>query len=179
MKRNILTVVVIALCLINLALSAVIVFSIVPMANRTNDLIAQVASVINLELEDPKADSIIGDVPVDDRETLEPIANSSGTEVTVNLKQSSKGVNHVAIFDTVTLTVNKKADDYKKVTGLITQNTNYIIECVTTTLTQRTYEEIQEDTDRSQLKKAILEKLNSYFGTSMICDVTVNNLKYQ
>ena len=49
MKKNILTVVVIALCLINLALSAVVVFSIVPMANRTNDLIAQVASVINLE----------------------------------------------------------------------------------------------------------------------------------
>ncbi len=178
MKKNILTVVVIALCLINLALSAVVVFSIVPMANRTNDLIAQVASVINLELEDPNAEKIAGDVPIENRETLEPIANASGTEFTVNLRKSDDK-NHAAIFDTITLTVDKKADDYKKVTGLIAGNTNYIIECVTTTLSNRTYDEFENDSNRSKLKKDILEKLNNYFETAMICDVTVDNLKYQ
>lgn len=178
-EKNILTVVVIALCLINLALSAVIVFSIVPMANRSNELITQVASVINLELEDPNADSITGDVPVADRETLEPIANSSGTELMINLKGGTGSKKHYALFDTVTLTVNKKADDYKTVTGLIAGNTNYIIECVSTTLTQRTYEDLENDPDRSKLKKDVLEKLNDYFDTSMICDVTINNFKYQ
>lgn len=180
MKKNILTVVVIALCLINLALSAVVVFSIVPMANRTNDLIAQVASVINLELEDPNAEKIAGDVPIENRETLEPITNVSGTENMVNLKKDTESsVNHVAIYDSITLTVDKTADDYKKVIGLIASNGNYVIECVSTTLGQRTYEEIQKDSDRSKLKKDALQRLNSYFETAMICDITVNNLKYQ
>lgn len=177
MKKNILTVVVIALCMINLALSAVVVFSIVPMANRTNDLITQVASVINLELEDPDADSIIGDVPVADRESLDPIGGEN--EVTINLKKDNSGSAHYALYDTVTLTINKAADDYKTVTGLIAANNTYIIDCVTTTLAQRTLEELQNDLDRSELKKDILKKLNSYFGTSSICDVVVNNLKYQ
>lgn len=177
MKKNILTVVVIALCLINLALSAVIVFSLVPMANRTNELITQVASVIHLELEDPKADSIAADVPVADREALEPIGGED--EVTINLKKDGSGNSHYAMYDTVTLTVNKAAKDYKTVTGLIAANNTYIMECVTTTLAQCTLEELQNDADRSELKKEIINKLNDYFDTSTICDVVVNNLKYQ
>jgi flagellar FliL protein len=177
MKKNILTVVVIALCLINLALSAVIVFSIVPMANRTNDLITQVASVINLELEDPSAEKITTDVPVADRETLEAIGGDS--EITVNLKADGSGSNHVAMYDTITLTVNKASEDYKTVTGLISTNSTYITECVTTSLAKRTLEELQNDTDRSELKADIIQQLNQYFDTDMICDVVVNNLKYQ
>lgn len=176
MKKNILTVVVIALCLINLALSAVVVFSLVPMANRTNDLITQVASVIQLELEDPKADSITA-VPVADREALEPIGGED--EVTVNLKKDDPKSSHYAMYDTVTLTVNKAAKDYKTVTGLIATNNTYIMECVTTTLAQCTLDELQNDADRSELKKEIINKLNDYFDTSIICDVVVNNLKYQ
>lgn len=178
MKKNILTVVVIALCLINLALSAVIVFSIVPMANRTNDLITQVASVINLELEDPNADSIVADVPVADREALAPIGGEN--EVMINLKKdASSQQQHYAMYDTVTLTVNKAAEDYKTVTDLISKNSTYIMDCVTTTLAQRTLEELQNDTDRSELKADIIEKLNDYFDSSAVCDVVVNNLKYQ
>lgn len=178
MKRNILTIVVIALCLINLALSAVVVFSIVPMANRTNDLITQVASVINLELEDPNADSIVGNVPVADREELEAIGN--GDTIQVNLKDNNAGTGmHVAMYDTVTLIVDKKAKDYKTVTGLIATSSNYILETVNTTLSQRTIDDMQEDVDRKELKSAIREKLNDYFSTTMICDVSVNNLKYQ
>lgn len=176
MKKNILTVVIIALCLINMALSAVIVFSIVPMANRTNDLITQVASVINLELEDPNAETLNG-VPVADRETLEPIGSEK--ESTVNLKADGTGVNHAAMFDTVTIIVDKSADDYKDVTTLISSNSTYIMDCVITVLAQRTLEDLQNDSDRSRLKADIIKKLNGYFDTTTICDVVVNNLKYQ
>lgn len=176
MKKNILTVVIIALCLINMVLSAVIVFSIVPMANRTNGLITQVASVINLELEDPNAEAV-NQVPVADRETLEPVGGEN--ESTVNLKADGTKINHVAMFDTVTIIVNKSADDYKNVTTLISSNSTYIMDCVTTTLAQRTLEDLQNDTDRSELKADIIQKLNSYFDTTTICDVVVNNLKYQ
>ncbi len=180
MKKNILTIVVIALCLINLALSAVIVFSIVPMANRSNELITQVASVINLELEDPKAETVTGDVPVADREELAPIAGSAdGEDITVNLKADGTGQNHVAMYNAITIIVNKKAKDYKDVTALITTNNTWINNCVSTALANRTYEDLQSDTDRSDLYADIVEQLNTYFNTTMICDVIVNGIKYQ
>lgn len=178
MKKNILTIVVIALCLINLALSAVIVFSIVPMANRSNELITQVASVINLELEDPNAESVVGNVPVADREELAAIG--SGDTISVNLKASNDGSGmHVAMYDTITLIVDKKAKDYKSVTGLIATSSQTILEIVNTTLSQRSIDDMRDDVDRKDLKNAIREKLNERFETTMICDVSVNNLKYQ
>ncbi|MBP5305840.1 MAG: flagellar basal body-associated protein FliL, partial [Lachnospiraceae bacterium] len=53
MKKNMLTIVVIALCILNLALTAMVVFSVVPTVKATNNLISQVASIIDLELESP------------------------------------------------------------------------------------------------------------------------------
>ena len=51
MKKNILTVVIMASCVINLVLTIVMVFSIVPAMNKTNKLVDKVASVIDLEID--------------------------------------------------------------------------------------------------------------------------------
>ncbi|MDY6324312.1 MAG: flagellar basal body-associated protein FliL, partial [Catonella sp.] len=50
MKKNMLTIVAIALSFINVVLTAVIVFSVVPTMQKTNSLITQVASIIDLEV---------------------------------------------------------------------------------------------------------------------------------
>jgi len=177
MKRNILTIVVIALCLINLALSAVIVFSIVPMANRTNDLITQVASVINLELEDPNADSIANNVALSDLETLEPIGEE-GNNITANLKKGEDGKAHYAIFTSVTIMINKKAEDYADLKTNITNNHKKVIEIVRSVLTSHTSSEMENDTD-GKVQDEVIDKLNEYFGTRGIYDLTIDGLIFQ
>ena len=78
MKKNMLTIVVIALCVLNLVLSAVVVFTVIPTANKTNALISQVASIIDLELESPNPKY---EVAMTDLQTV----TLSGT-LTINLK---------------------------------------------------------------------------------------------
>ena len=51
MKKNILTIVIMACTVLNLVLNIIIIFSIVPASNKTNKLVDKVASVIDLELE--------------------------------------------------------------------------------------------------------------------------------
>ena len=51
MKKNILTIVIMASTLLNLILTIVIVFSVVPAMNKTGKLVDKVASVIDLEIE--------------------------------------------------------------------------------------------------------------------------------
>ena len=51
MKKNILTIVIMAASIINLILSAVLIFSVMPTMNKTSNLIDKVSSVIDLEIE--------------------------------------------------------------------------------------------------------------------------------
>ena len=57
MKKNILTIVIMAATLINLVLSAVMIFSVVPAMNKTSNLVDKVASVVDLEIEDANKDA--------------------------------------------------------------------------------------------------------------------------
>ena len=50
MKKNLLAVIILALVLVNLILTAVLVFSIIPQTKKSNELIDQVCAAINIEL---------------------------------------------------------------------------------------------------------------------------------
>ena len=49
MKKNIFTIIIMALAVVNVVLTAVIVFTVVPSMNRTNNLIKQITQVIDLK----------------------------------------------------------------------------------------------------------------------------------
>ena len=51
-----LTVLVLILCIVNLTLSAYIVFTVVPNAQRTDQLITKILQIIDLELESPNVE---------------------------------------------------------------------------------------------------------------------------
>lgn len=51
MKKNLLTVIILALVLVNLILTAVLAFSVIPQTKKSNELIDQVCAAINIELE--------------------------------------------------------------------------------------------------------------------------------
>ena len=52
MKKNILTIIIMASCLLNLILTAVIVFAVVPTMNKTSQLVDKVATAIDLETDE-------------------------------------------------------------------------------------------------------------------------------
>ena len=55
MKRNMLAIVILAATLVNIALTALMLFTVIPKAQRTDALIQKICSIIDLELEDPDA----------------------------------------------------------------------------------------------------------------------------
>ena len=60
MKKNIFSVIITVLTVVNVVLTAIMFFIMVPTFNKTNNLITQVASVLNLELDgdsDAKGDA--------------------------------------------------------------------------------------------------------------------------
>ena len=84
MKKNILTIVIMAATLINLVLSAVMIFSVVPAMNKTSNLVDKVASVVDLEIEDANKDA--QDYTVED---LKPFEVKYDTSLKINLQKDS------------------------------------------------------------------------------------------
>ena len=77
MKKNMLTIVAIALSLMNLILTAVIMLSVVSSAKATNALVSNIASIIDLELENDTSKNKVSisdmDVTLRDQETAKTI----------------------------------------------------------------------------------------------------------
>ena len=110
MKKNLMTVIILALVLVNLVLTAILAFTIIPQTRKSNQLIDKIASAIDLELEDGSGKDTAA-VPVEDIEVYD-IESS----FTVNLSPSGDGKDHVAVFS-IGLSLNTKSDGYKTYGG--------------------------------------------------------------
>ena len=109
MKKNIFSVIITVLTVVNVVLTAIMFFVMVPTFNKTNNLITQVASVLNLELDGDSDASADADYSMKD---LEDTPVTFDSQQTINLKTGADGSQHYAMISGYTISVNKKADDY-------------------------------------------------------------------
>lgn len=92
MKKNLMTVIILALVLVNLVLTAILAFTIIPQTRKSNQLIDKIASAIDLELEDGSSKDTAA-VPVEDIEVYDIEAS-----FTVNLSPSGDGKEPVPLL---------------------------------------------------------------------------------
>ena len=89
MKKNILTVIILATTLVNLTLCGVMLFVYLPNAQKMNTMITKICQAIDLELESPLPKEKEEDVLPQD---LEPILVAE--EMTVPLAKGADGKEH-------------------------------------------------------------------------------------
>jgi flagellar basal body-associated protein FliL len=166
MKKNLMTVIILALVLVNLVLTAILAFTIIPQTRKSNQLIDKIASAIDLELEDGSSKDTAA-VPVEDIEA----------SFTVNLSPSGDGKDHVAVFS-IGLSLNTKSDGYKSIgtEGLKAKET-LIKNDINTIVSGYTMEQFRED--EQSVKDAILEDLQEMFGSDFIVGVSFSSVNTQ
>lgn len=158
MKRNMLAIVILAATLVNIALTALMLFTVIPKAQRTDALIQKICSVIDLELEDPDA-SEYAEIPFENRETY-----ALSSKITVNLTKAADEAKSPYAQVEVTLLLNKTADAYEKVQPLLGNYEPIIRSIVGDEISKYTTENLNENKDLIQ--KTIKTKLGTEFGTS-------------
>lgn len=171
MKKNMLTIVAIALSFVNVVLSAVIIFSIVPAAQKTNQLITQVAEIINLEVEssDKQANSVA-------MQDLTPVTYTNALQI--NLKPTpGDDMDHFAAIDQVTVYLDKNGEDFKTLSASMKDYENTVDEIVSDTISQYTKDEVNNN--RDAIKNAILSAVKEKFNTETITDISLKNLRCQ
>lgn len=111
MKKNLITVIILALCVVNLILNIMLVFVCMPSAKKTNNLIDEIASVLNLELESDNGTPSV---------KLENIATYNVEAQVVNLKDDGSGTSHYVQMG-LTLELDKSSDDYEALNTVLTE----------------------------------------------------------
>lgn len=169
MKKNLISIIILALLIVNIVLTAIMMFSVTTTNRKTAALVGDIASAISLDLgtgENGEQEEEI--VPMAD------VVTYTIADMTIPLKKGEDGESHFAMLS-VTLSMNSKNKDYKKYGDDHQEDLikGEIIEAVG----QYTLEEV--NTDPQILKDNILSRIQGLFDSDFIFDVTLSSFLYQ
>lgn len=163
MKKNLITVIILALCIVNLILNIMLVFVCMPSAKKTNNLITEIASVLNLELE--SNDDGVPDVALENMGTYNVEAQ------VVNLKDDGSGTTHYVQMG-ITLGLDKSTKDYETLNTVLTEASGAVFDEARNVVQGYTYGEVTDKQIQEQIKKEILEALQKKYSTECIYSVS-------
>ncbi|MBP3618470.1 MAG: hypothetical protein J6J38_10585 [Lachnospiraceae bacterium] len=165
MKRNMLAIVILAATLINLTLSAVLIFTVIPKAKRTDALIEKIVAAVELETESGIGKDYGEILPADQDEY-------TFADKAINLKSTGSKPSIAQV--SITITLNKKHDDYATVQPLIAGKENKIVAAVGNVLSDYTSAEVSLYAD--DINKDALAKIQEIFQSECIIEATLNVL---
>lgn len=172
MKKNILTIIIMAATLVNTALLVLIIFALVPAMDKSNTLVSRIASIIDLEIDsENKEDEAY---TFDDLETYTIALENKQT---INLKPSegtSKA--YYAMFESVTIAYNKKAKDYEKIKESVEAGSSsvYIVDIVKSVITEYNVENLSEDA----VKTEAIKRIQEFYSSNAIVKLTLGGFMH-
>ncbi|NLK78363.1 MAG: flagellar basal body-associated FliL family protein [Clostridiales bacterium] len=170
MKKNLMSVLILALVLANLILTAILMISVVPQSKKANELITKVCSAIDLELESGKEEGAI-DVPMSQ---IEEVKLSDGEKMTINLKNTD-GKDHYVMMS-VSLALDTKNKDYTDAT-VISDKEGIIKDEINKIVSSHTIDDMRNDT--KGIQNEILKSLRKMYDSDFIVSVVFSDINYQ
>lgn len=168
MKKNLLTVLILALLLVNLVLTGIIAFSVISTNKKTAELIGNIATVLNFELSTPGEEEKV-EVSLADTE----VKDLSGA-MTIPLANDGSGKQSYIVFEVV-LSINKKHPDYKTYGETMSERESLIKDAITSVVSKKTEAECM---DLDLLKEDILKAIQTLFDSDFIYSIGLNGIKY-
>lgn len=169
MKKNLITVIILALCVVNLILNVMLVFVCMPSAKKTNNLITEIASILSLELE-----SNDGQPKVD----LANIANFNIEAQVVNLKDDGSDKSHYVQLG-LTLELDKSSEDYEQLNTVLGEAQGPVFDEARNVIQNYTYNEVSDQEVQAKIKQQILDSLQKKYATKCIYNVSFSKFTIQ
>lgn len=170
MKKNLITVITLALVVVNLVLTVILTITILPETQKANELITKVCSAIDLDLESGSATSN-ANIPIDQIEVY-----NISDQLTINLKQGEDGKEHYAML-TVSISMDTQNSDYKELQPQVEAKVELIKGDINNIVSQYTIDEIKNN--QAAVQEEILKDLQKMFGSDFIVAVGFPTAQYQ
>ncbi len=171
MKKNLLSVLILALLIMNTVLNTVMMVSVISTNSKTGKLVTSIATVMNLEFTEPGGETAETEVPLSQTDTY------NMEELTILLKPDENGEQAYIVFD-MTLAMDTKNKDYKKLGSgetlaeyemMIRSTVENVVAAHTKAECSSNFEGIREE---------ILEAVQNLFQSDFIYRIAISNVKY-
>ena len=172
MKKNLLSVVILALLVVNLILTGIMMFSCVSANKKTAALVNDIASVLDLELTGGGSNTEeVAAVSVADTEIYN-IADA----MTVALRPSEDGKEHYCMCE-VSFSMNKTHEEYETMSPMVATQESKIRSIIIGVIGGYTKEEAQAN--QKAIESEILEQVQQMFGSNFIYEAYFRDVKFQ
>ncbi len=168
MRKNLLTVLILALLIVNIILTSVMMFSVMGANKQTARLVNDIATVLNIELSNP-GEEVKTEISLKDTQ----IYNVSGA-LTIPLT-SEDGKTSYAVFN-LALSMNMKHEDYETYSGTMLDKEGLIKDAVTSVVSAHTENECRNNLEG--LKEEILQEIQKLFESDFIYKVGISDVKF-
>ncbi|MGN0482774.1 MAG: flagellar basal body-associated FliL family protein [Lachnospiraceae bacterium] len=172
MKKNLISVLILALVLVNTILTGIMMFTVMPATKKSNELITKVCDAIDLELKGGKQDTT--QVSIDDMATY-AIADA----FTINLKKDANDSKDHYVVMNVSLVMDTTNEDYATYGATIAEKEDMIKSTINQVISGYTYDQFSKDIANEKVQAALTEALQDLYGSGFIIDVKFSSITYQ
>lgn len=164
MKKNLMSVIILALVFANFVLTALLVFTVLPETKKANQLIEDVCAAIDLDLN---SGTVTGttNVPM---EQIEIFKLNEGETTTLSFAPGEDGKNHYLVAS-ISISINNKSDNYAVYGSSLADKESLIASDINNIIGKYTMEEYLAD--KEAVSNEILSDLQGMFGNDFIVGV--------
>ena len=171
MKKNLLSIVILGLLIVNVVLTSVMLFSVTGTMKKTSALIDSIAVALKLELNEDIEEEQAKNVPMEDIAVYQ-----IPEKMMVPLALGADGKDHFCQVS-VSLSMNTKADGYKEYGETIADKEDLIRGEIVSVISNYSVEEAKADTDA--MRDAILERIQKMYDSEFIFNVVFREIYFQ
>ena len=171
MKKNLISIVILALLVVNIVLSSITLLSVSGTNRKTAALVTDIAAAINLDLggqtEEEKQEVTV---------SMADVVTYDITDLTVPLKKGENDEKEHYAMLSVTLSMNSKDKDYKTY-GDLSARESLIKGEINDAVSHHTADEARENSHA--IEEEILQRVQAMFDSQFIYDVTFSSILIQ
>lgn len=172
MKKNILSILILALLIVNIVLTSIMMFSVVGASKKTTQLVTDIASVLKLELRGEDGEVVT--VPMEQTDVY------NITDLTIELQPSDDGSSHWCLLG-VALSMNTKDKGYKSFGDAESMEAkrSLLTEAIFDVIGSYKLEDLKGGNGEEEAKEEILRRIQSMYDSQFIFRVSFSDIKYQ
>lgn len=173
MKKNLMSVIILALVFANFVLTALLLFTVLPETKKANQLIEDVCSAVDLELQ---SGAVNGPSTITMDKT-KVYAVNGGEKMTASFANGDDNKTHY-IVATVSLSLNMDSDDFEKYGESGPSDKDPIIRTIITDIVHK-YTMDKFDKNRDAMYQEILQEFQAKFAKDYIVSVNFSDVMLQ
>ena len=172
MKKNMLSVLILARLIVNVALTSIMMFTMMGTNKKTAKLIDGISTALSLEITDPSMEGVEAEAEV----AMEDIkVHQIPDQLTIGLAKGADGKSHYCVVS-ISLSLNTKDPDYEKYSATLGDNEDMIKDKIFQVVGSHTIEEAESNTDG--LREEILEAIQQMYGSKFVYNIVFRDIMF-